>query len=213
MPRILLVLVGLWFLLSVPCTVGLSHAQTQVADNKTSLIQTQKPPARLNAHDLSSVIIPPSSPYVLVGTAGGWLPIYVNTTVTPPVIANSPNSVNISWSGTPASTATPKTCTWTISSAPPGPAWIYLTLSGGTPSDKMNIDSLTGVVDLAAHSNWIPTSLTTTTKVTLEANGLIPPWGSVVYYKDGDDDKPVTNYAEPYSSLVWYPASVTLVYQ
>lgn len=202
MLRILVVLGSLWFLLSVPCAIGLGHAQNQVSKDNTSLIQTQKPPVGLNVHDLSSVIIPPSSPYVLVGIASNWLPIYVNTTTNPPTFFNSPNSVSVSWSGTPPSTATPKTCTWTISSAPPGPAWIYLTFGSGT-SDKMNVDSLTGTVNLAAHPNWIPASLTTTTQVTLEANG-IPPWGT--------NTKP-DNYAEPYSSLVWYPASVTLVYQ
>jgi hypothetical protein len=156
---------------------------------------TGDPNSNLLQSDLSSAAL---APCVVIGRAGNWSPIYVDVTVDPPVIKNSPGTASVNWSPS-TTTCVPTTCTWTISSVPPGPAQIYLVVNGAN-TDPINVDSLTGVVNRSDNVNWFTGFPTNFTAVGLAASGQ---WFS--------KSSPKTEGGYPV--LEWAPNSVTLVYQ
>lgn len=159
--------------------------------SKTSLLQSELSSAAL----APCVIIPPIGQFQ-----------YPTTENTP--VMNSSNKTLVAWVtwNVPGlGTCVPTTCTWTISSVPPGPCVMYLKTPDGieppVSSTPVLIDSTTGVI---TYSDWFGPNIDESSVLVLEAVG---DWIQIV------KPEPPPTGVTPYPTLQWGLFNVTLVYQ
>jgi len=184
------------FLLFVQILRVFGQSDANVGNTQPGAVasETGSPNSNLLQSELSSAALTPN---LFVDSAGNWAPFIVD--VYTPVFANQTHAP-ISWQGAWPANWTPTTCTWILSSVPPGPP---------TPismSTAMVVDSLTGVVpNVSPYKNWFPAGgpVSTLTSVILTATGA--------WYTDTSNASNVK--AGEYPTLQWSPATVTLIYQ
>jgi hypothetical protein len=196
MPRTFIFLcVSMAILISIVPAFGQSDSKTASPPTGPVANETGSTNSNLLQSELSSAAL---APCVYVGTANFGQTMMVN-------VADATGT----WSSTatislnPSSyVCTPTTCTWILSSQPPGPATISLNTSL-TPK-SIQVDSTTGVV---TDSNWFPLSggqfnPSASIQVTLTATGA--------WFSKTTDPTPKTT---TYPALEWSPGYVTIIYQ
>ena len=187
--------------LSLVFWTGMIQAETKSnsPDYKINPINENLPKAQNLSAELSSAVTPPSTLGSLIGTAVGWNIVYVD--IATPALNVSAIESGISWGGISPSGSEFTTCTLTLSSPPPGPCWINLG-NGASYSTEMAIDSQTLIVTKATSPTWFPTSPSASF-----TSAYLTPQGQ--WFSNTHD----TYKANPYPSLEWYPAALTITYQ
>lgn len=179
-------------------------AETMSGDPQTVRISGNLYNSKFTENQLPSAISPSSPPTLVIGSASNFDPI-INVNVATNVFYNQTTTAAIVWGGNFLTGSVPSTCTWALSSPPPGPSEMYLTSASGDTTSIV-VDSTTGAIynDFASSppaNSWFPTGGPKTfTSVTLKATGL--------WFTSVSKDK-----AEAYPSLQWSPAYITLIYQ
>ena len=94
MRKIIVPFVTILFFVSTVTAFGQSDANLGNTKPGAAAPDTGDPNSNLLQSDLSSAAL---APCVVIGRAGNWSPIYVDVTVDPPVIKNSPGTASVNW--------------------------------------------------------------------------------------------------------------------